>query len=92
MSSFPLRVLTFEGRKPLYFPGVAAEVESCQSQYFQALEARFVGEQKMEVTPFDHMILVAIPHFLRRVTSYIYDKSVYIHIYIYQTYFVSPSK
>ena len=83
MSSFSLRALTFEGRKPLYFPGVAAEVESCQSQYFQALEARFVGEQKMEVTPFDHMILVAIPHFLRRVTSYIYDKSVYIHIYIY---------
>lgn len=42
MSSFPLRALTFEGRSPV-FPGVAAEVESCQSQYFQALEARLVG-------------------------------------------------
>lgn len=37
----------------------------------------------MEVTPFDHMILVAIPHVLRRVTSYINDISVYIYIYDY---------
>ena len=85
MSSFPLRALTFEGRSPV-FPGVAAEVESCQSQYFQALEARLVGVNleslvKKSLDSFwSHDTCVAIPHVLRRVTSCIYDISVYINM------------